>query len=406
MRHGPIARVHRNSVLHRLAVVVAALGLAACLSVQPAEAVHVRSRVAQHLSGRGVLLRGGGDSFAALWLNDLAGLVRLRFNIAVQFAVASSIHQAIAEFEKGQLDFVASSAGSGLTRKEFPAPSRYAAMPLFGDALCLDYNLGHRIRHTPALRLDARAIMRIFSGQTTRWNAPALSSLNPGLSLPSAPIRVFSRSDRSSENYVLSDYVSTLLPNGWKRFALALGVTAHPSSSWPVDAGHRIGGYDFREFEPQAGADNASYAVAAHRDSITIVPSAFALEHGDRCARIRNAAGRFRSPTTTNTTAALRGGRAVVAGPRHLRAAFLNRRPRAYPLSLFEAVLLPTRDISHRRGHTLAEVFRYEICSFSLAPRTFGFAPVGASLRRAAKAAVEQIPGAPPWRRCYGSRSG
>ena len=44
----------------------------------------------------------------------------------------------------------------------------------------------------------------IFLGQITRWNDPALTALNLGLSLPDAAITVVHRSDGSGTTHIFS----------------------------------------------------------------------------------------------------------------------------------------------------------------------------------------------------------
>ena len=48
----------------------------------------------------------------------------------------------------------------------------------------------------------------IFLGQITRWNDAALTTLNPGITLPAAPITVVHRSDGSGTTYIISNYLS------------------------------------------------------------------------------------------------------------------------------------------------------------------------------------------------------
>ena len=52
----------------------------------------------------------------------------------------------------------------------------------------------------------------IFLGHITRWNDPALTTLNPGITLPDAPITVVHRSDGSGTTYIFSNHLSSIDP--------------------------------------------------------------------------------------------------------------------------------------------------------------------------------------------------
>ena len=49
-------------------------------------------------------------------------------------------------------------------------------------------------------------------GQITHWDDPAITALNPGINLPSAPITVVHRSDGSGTTYIFSNYLSSADP--------------------------------------------------------------------------------------------------------------------------------------------------------------------------------------------------
>ena len=67
-----------------------------------------------------------------------------------------------------------------------------------GIAYNLDLPAGAR------LHLTGPVLARIFLGQLTRWNDPAITALNPGIALPAAPIAVVHRSDGSGTTYIFS----------------------------------------------------------------------------------------------------------------------------------------------------------------------------------------------------------
>ena len=70
----------------------------------------------------------------------------------------------------------------------------------------LNGNDGQRIN---SLHLNASVIDKIFLGEITTWNDPAIAQINPQLSgdLPNTKIVPVFRTDASGENYLLSDYL-------------------------------------------------------------------------------------------------------------------------------------------------------------------------------------------------------
>ena len=81
------------------------------------------------------------------------------------------------------------------------------------------------------LHLTGPVLAAIFLGQITRWNDAALTTLNPGITLPAAPITVVHRSDGSGTTYIFSNYLSGVDP------AWAARVGAGKTLDWPAGEG-------------------------------------------------------------------------------------------------------------------------------------------------------------------------
>ena len=135
------------------------------------------------------------------------------------------------------------------------------------------------------LVLNGPMIAKIFMGQITKWNDPALQKLNPGLNLPAMSISVVHRSDGSGTTFTFADYLSKVSPE-WKA---KLG--ADTAIAWPVG----IGG--------KANQGVASY-VQHIRGSIGYVEYAYILENHMNYARLINSAGKVLSPSLAGFQAA------------------------------------------------------------------------------------------------------
>ena len=79
--------------------------------------------------------------------------------------------------------------------------------------------------------LDGPTLANIFLGKVTKWNDPAIATLNPGVTLPAKDIVVVHRSDGSGTTYIFTDYLSRSAPSGRRPVGNATSV------KWPVGLG-------------------------------------------------------------------------------------------------------------------------------------------------------------------------
>lgn len=127
------------------------------------------------------------------------------------------------------------------------------------------------------LKLSKDVLSRIYLGEITRWNDPAIKALNPEIRLPKLKITVVRRSDSSGTSFIFTNYLSKISPT-WKK-KVGQGSTV----KWPVG----IGG------QKNPGVCNN---VARTRGSIGYTEYTYAVEAGLACARLENADGKFIAP--------------------------------------------------------------------------------------------------------------
>lgn len=75
-----------------------------------------------------------------------------------------------------------------------------------------------------SLNMDATTIAKIFKGEITTWNDPAIAGSNPGVTLPATAITVVHRSDDSGTTKNFTDYLNKNAPEVW---------TADPDDKFP-----------------------------------------------------------------------------------------------------------------------------------------------------------------------------
>jgi phosphate transport system substrate-binding protein len=128
------------------------------------------------------------------------------------------------------------------------------------------------------LALDGETLGKIFLGEITKWDDPAIKKLNPKLTLPSTAIAVVHRSDGSGTTFNFTDYLSKVSAN-WKS-KIGSGTTVE----WPVGVGAK-------------GNEGVSGNIGQTKDSIGYVEYAYAKQNKLTFTRLVNKAGKTVDPT-------------------------------------------------------------------------------------------------------------
>jgi phosphate transport system substrate-binding protein len=183
----------------------------------------------------------------------------------------------IQDFINGQTAFAGSD--SALKEDEQPkADERCASgpaiqLPMVGGAINIVYN----VEGVDKLILDAPVLAGIFNNEITTWNDPKIAALNPDVTLPSATIAQFHRSDESgtTDNFV--------------KYLLAKEVWDYEGGkAWEAPGG-----------QGAKGSDGVASAVKDTPNSIGYVELSFAQDLGLTSAWIDNGNGPI-EPTSDN----------------------------------------------------------------------------------------------------------
>lgn len=75
--------------------------------------------------------------------------------------------------------------------------------------------LAYRINGITNLNLDGPTVAKIFNGTIGTWDNPAIKALNAGVALPSLPIHVVYRSDRSGTTASFQKYLDSASEGAW-----------------------------------------------------------------------------------------------------------------------------------------------------------------------------------------------
>jgi len=176
-----------------------------------------------------------------------------------------------------------------LTPAELNAmPGQPLTLPFIGGALTIIYNVAGVSGH---LNLTGGVLEEIYNGTITNWNSAAISSLNPGVKLPSATIVPVVRSDPAGTTYVLTDFLSQSSP--WWATNVGKGI----SVSFPkVAAETAVKGNSLVISTVAKTADSIGYS-----DLTDVLTYSTPLQY----AAVENPSDNFIVPTIANTVSAI-----------------------------------------------------------------------------------------------------
>ena len=136
--------------------------------------------------------------------------------------------------------------------------------------------------------LDGATLADIYMGKITKWNDPAIASLNPGVRLPTLNIIVVHRSDGSGTTFVWTDYLSKTNAD----FKATVG--AGTAVKWPAGVGGK-------------GNEGVAANVQRIKGSIGYVEYAYAKKNKIAHTQVKNRDGQFVQPDDESFKAAAAG---------------------------------------------------------------------------------------------------
>jgi len=220
------------------------------------------------------------------------------------------------------------------------------------------------------LKLTGPALASIFLGKTKVWNDPVISRLNPDMTLPALPIRVFHRNDGKGSNYILSDYLCKVSPE----FLAVAGRGESPK--WPVG----------QSFQRSQELVNQLHSTAG---AIGYTELNLAVSSGARMASIKNAAGEFIRPSSKSIAAA--ASFVGIKTADNFRISLTNAPGKeSYPISSFTWLYVPAVAGDPQRGRALSSYLKWVYTSGQNIAQDQGYATLPADVlaKVAAKAAT------------------
>jgi ABC-type phosphate transport system substrate-binding protein len=390
-------KVLARMVQARKVLATAAVMLAASVPLAPAAS-----------AGSYVAISGSGSSWSSVALDQWSENLRAN-GLVVNFNPDGSA-AGRQDYSAQQTDFAASDPpfrnGTdklGGAAAEHPSVG-YSYVPDTAGGTAFMYHLtvaGHLVTN---LRLSGQTLMKIFTGQITNWDSPAITK-DYGAQLPSQRIIPVIRSDGSGASYFFTRWLSHEFPAQWDAFCSK------------VTHGRVSGSCGQTEFFPQFpgavaqdGSNNvATYVTASYGEgAIGYDEYAYALNSHYPVVKVLNPAGYFVLPTASNVAVALTRAQidedpsSVNYLQQDLDSVYTFTDPRSYPLSSYSYLIVPRAgtkvptNFSTSDGRTLSTFVNYFLCAGQQYAAELGYSPLPLNLVEGGLAQVNKIPGHVP----------
>ena len=185
------------------------------------------------------------------------------------------------------------------------------------------------------LALTGELAAEIFLGTVQRWDDERVRAVNPGRTLPKAPITVVHRADGSGTSAALTTYLAAH-NDTWKNT-----VGSGTSPRFPVGVGAK-------------GNEGVTSFIKSTPLSIGYVELAYARRSGLAMALVKNRAGKFIAPTLDAIEWAAKSNSGASDGDARIMLVD-SADERAYPIAALSYVVLPLDARDRGKAEALAK---------------------------------------------------
>src|SRR3954451_16577587 len=253
------------------------------------------------------------------------------------------------------------------------APGELVQIPDYISPIAIIYNLSG----IDNLQLSPDVTAKIFKGEITTWDDPAIKADNPGANLPSTKITPVHRSDESGTTANFTDYLHGAAPSIW---------TDDPDSTWPLQGG-------------EAGAQTSGMvqAVKAGDGAIGYADASQAQDLGVAKVKVGNT---YVAPSADGAAADFEQSQKdpELSQGKYVFAYKVDRTstdPSTYPVLLVSYLIGCTKYDSADMTNTVKAYFDYVISSDGqqAAAQNAGSAPLPPGIAKEGQTAVDAIGG-------------
>jgi len=319
------------------------------------------------LAGAAGALSGAGSTFVAPIMSMWAQAYSKKgTNVAYQGIGSGG---GVSQIDAQTVDFGASDTPMLDTELAAAKGGPILHIPLVLGAVTVSY---HVKGVASGLNLDGETIGKIYLGQITNWNDPAIKKLNPKATLPDEAIAVVHRSDSSGTTGVFTDFLTKASP-AW---VAKLGAGSYGKVvAWPVG----LGG---------SGSNGVTALVGQTKGAIGYLELQYAIAGKLTYGNVKNKKGIYVTPCiATATAAALK-----TSFPADMRASLVWKgAPNAYPITATTFALVYQKQTDAAKAKALVNFLTWALTTGQNFPATINFAPMGKILQQRALAQINKI---------------
>jgi phosphate transport system substrate-binding protein len=261
-------------------------------------------------------ITGAGSTFVAPLIAQWTQTLAQAYGYTVNYNPIGS-GGGIQAITTRQVDFGASDAP--LSTDQFKACNGCVQIPWALSATAVFYNVSG-VKNL--LHMNGPTLAKIYMGQITKWNDPAIRKLNKGVSLPDQTITTVHRSDNSGTTYNFTDYLSSVSSTWKSKYGTDVSV------NWPVGTAGK-------------GSSGVAAQVTQTPGAIGYADIAYALKNHLKYFAVENKSGKFTTPGLRGILSAASSDQkpspdnslSIVNPP--------EKYANAYPISTFTYVIVP-----------------------------------------------------------------
>lgn len=235
------------------------------------------------------------------------------------------------------------------------APGKILHLPTVAGAVVISYN----VPGLTNLRLDGPTLAEIFLGKITQWDDKRIVALNPNQALAKSDLVVVHRSDGSGTTYIFSDYLS------------------HVSKEWAEQVG-RGTAVKWHTGVGAKGNEGVAGQIKQLGGTIGYIELAYAHQNQLPAAAVKNATGRFVSPSVQSVSEAL----ATAKVPEDFRFSMVNSTgDEAYPIAGASWLLVYQQQKDAAKGRKLVDFLKWAMTDGEGMASGLDYAPLPPEMR-------------------------
>jgi len=300
----------------------------------------------------------------------------------------------------GQVNYAAVGSGAGIAQVtaktvdfgETDAPltaAQYGALsagttiltiPISDSGIIPAYNLPGVAN---GLKFTGDLLAKIFLGNITQWNDPALVALNPTLTLPAHAITVIHRSDSSGTMFAFTNYLSD--SNAQWKTQVGKGTAVN----WPTGLGCK-------------GNAGVAGCIASTQYSVGPLEIAYQIQNPTllNYGAVRNGAGNFILANLTNIQAAVQAGGSagLPAGSAQWTSVSIidnifndTTHANIYPIVTFTYALVYQQQTDRQKGFAVVNFIWWVVNFGQAAGKGLGYPPLPSNIVQLDDATLETI---------------